>query len=200
MTDNLVPDPLGMLDPSLIGFRQMTPDDLRQIHRWLQEPEVLKWWWGGIAPTYAAVEEKYAPRARGEEPTDQYFILHAGRPIGYIQTYMIRDYPEYAAAVGVDEAAAGVDLFIGEAAYLHKGLGSHILRAFLRDIVFGASDVASCIIGPSETNAIAIRAYEKAGFRYLKTIPSADEPVPEYLMRISRADFSRRVREARNVA
>ncbi|MHB8646231.1 MAG: GNAT family N-acetyltransferase [Thermomicrobiales bacterium] len=178
-----------MMDPAPIGFRRMTTDDLPLMHRWLQTPHVLEWWWGGVAPSYEAVAEKYGSRTRGEEPTDPYIILYRERPIGYIQTYMIRDYPEYAAVVESDEDAAGVDLFIGETEYLHKGLGSHILRAFLRAIVFGAGDTTSCIIGPSEANRIAIRAYEKAGFRFFKTIPSSNEPTPEYLMRLTRADI-----------
>jgi len=177
-----------MSDPTQIGFRRMTMDDLPLMHRWLQTPHVLEWWWGGVAPSYEAVAEKYGPRIRGEEPTELYLMLSGDRPIGYIQTYMIRDYPEYAALVGTDDGAAGVDLFIGEADYLHKGLGSHILRAFLREIVFGVGDATSCIIGPSEANRIAIRAYEKAGFRSFKTVPSPNEPTPEYLMRITRAD------------
>jgi aminoglycoside 6'-N-acetyltransferase len=190
MTGNPAPDPVDTLDPAAIGFRRMTMDDLPLMHRWLETPHVLEWWWGGVAPSSEAVAEKYGPRIRGEEPTDPYLILYAGHPIGYSQTYRIRDYPEYAAAVSADEEAAGVDLLIGEADYLHKGLGSHILRRFLRDVVFAPEDIVSCIIGPSEANAIAIRAYEKAGFRYLKSIPSENEPTPEYLMRIARADLS----------
>jgi RimJ/RimL family protein N-acetyltransferase len=178
------------LSPERIGFRRMMPDDLPLLHRWLQVPEVLKWWWGGVAPSDEAVSEKYGPYTRGESLTDPYLILHAEQPIGYIQTYRLRDYPEYAAAVGIDEEAAGVDLLIGEVDYLHRGLGKDILRRFLRDIVFAPEDIASCIIGPSEKNAIAIRAYEKAGFRFLKTIPSENEPTPEYLMRIDRADLN----------
>ncbi|MGI8855803.1 MAG: GNAT family N-acetyltransferase [Thermomicrobiales bacterium] len=178
-----------MMDPALIDFRRMTMDDLPLLHRWLQTPHVLEWWWGGVAPPYEAVAEKYGPDIRGEEPTACYLILYAGNAIGYIQTYRISDYPEYAAAVGADEEAAGVDLLIGEEEYLHKGLGSHILRRFLRAIVFAADDIASCIIGPSEANTIAIRAYEKAGFRFFKTIPSANEPTPEYLMRLARDEL-----------
>jgi RimJ/RimL family protein N-acetyltransferase len=179
-----------MMDPTLIGFRLMTMDDLPLLHQWLQVPQVLEWWWGGVAPTYEAVAEKYGPDIADRALTRAYLIMYAGDPIGYIQTYRIRDYPEYAAAVGMDEEAAGVDLLIGETAYLHKGLGSHILRQFLRAVIFAAGDIASCIIGPSEANTIAIRAYEKAGFRFFKTIPSTNEPTPEYLMRITRNDLA----------
>jgi RimJ/RimL family protein N-acetyltransferase len=178
-----------MSSAAQIGFRRMAMDDLPLMYRWLQTPHVLEWWWDGVAPSYAAVEEKYGRSIRGKERTDAYLILYDDRPIGYIQTYMIRDYPNYAEIVDADDGAAGVDLFIGEVKYLYKGLGSQILRLFLRDVIFGAGDATSCIIGPSETNRIAIRAYEKAGFRFFKTVPSADGPTPEYLMRMTRADI-----------
>jgi hypothetical protein len=38
---------------------------------------------------------------------------------------------------------------------------------------------------------MAIRAYEKAGFRFLKDAVVPDEPDPEHLMRIRRADLER---------
>ena len=43
--------------------------------------------------------------------------------------------------------------------------------------------------GSDERNAIAIRAYEKAGFRYFKTIRLPDEDAPEYLMHIIPAEL-----------
>ena len=48
----------------------------------------------------------------------------------------------------------------------------------------------SCIIDPEPDNKIAIRAYEKAGFRYLKTVQIPTEAHPSYLMRIERADLA----------
>jgi RimJ/RimL family protein N-acetyltransferase len=189
MTGNPASDPSERLDPATIGFRRLVADDLSLMYRWLQQPAILEWWWGGVPPAYAAVEAKYSARIRGEEPTDPYLILSDDQPIGYIQAYMIADHPEYAAQIAADADAAGVDLFIGAMAYLHRGLGSHILRSFLREIVFGTMGAGSCIIGPDERNAIAIRAYEKAGFRYLKTVHIPDEDAPEYLMCITSADL-----------
>ncbi|HEX3722640.1 MAG TPA: GNAT family N-acetyltransferase, partial [Nitrolancea sp.] len=111
---------------------------------------------------------------------------YAARPIGYIQIYLIEDYPDYAQFVGADEQAAGVDLFIGEIDCIHRGLGPVLLKRFLCDLVFVRPDVTSCVIGPAISNVIAIRAYEKAGFRYFKTASIPDEDEPEYLMRIGR--------------
>src|SRR4051812_21122913 len=114
MSGNQVRNPFADPDPAKIGFRRLAGDDLPLMHRWLQQPFILEWWWGGIPPAYEAVEAKYAARIRGEEPTDPYLILSDGQAIGYIQAYMIADHPEYAAHIAADADAAGVDLFIGE--------------------------------------------------------------------------------------
>ena len=42
---------------------------------------------------------------------------------------------------------AGIDLFIGEVQFHHRGLGAPIIRQFLNDIVFSDPAVESCIIG-----------------------------------------------------
>jgi RimJ/RimL family protein N-acetyltransferase len=46
--------------------------------------------------------------------------------------------------------------------------------------------VERCIVDPEPKNLIAIKAYENAGFRYLKTIQIPEEEEPEYLMEIKR--------------
>lgn len=61
-----------------------------------------------------------------------------------------------------------------------------ILGMFLRGIVFASEEIASCIVGPEPENSVAIKCYERTGFRYLKTIRVPNEPEPEYLMRIDR--------------
>ena len=45
-----------------------------------------------------------------------------------------------------------------------------------------------CVIGPTRSNIAAIRAYEKAGFRFLKNYlePESREP-KHYLMQLTRA-------------
>jgi RimJ/RimL family protein N-acetyltransferase len=182
--------PQTTCDPAAISFRRVEMADMPLLHRWLNASHVREWY-AKDPRTLEAVLEKYGPRVRGEAPTDPYLILHEGEPVGYIQTYLIRDYPEYSRALDLDEAenAAGVDLYIGEPVYLRRGLGSAALRRFVREIVFADASVTSCILGPEPENAAAIRAYEKAGFRYLKTVRVPGEPAPEYLMRATREDL-----------
>lgn len=180
-----------MRDRSGIGFRRLRLTDLPLMHRWLNTEHVMQWFGVGAQkgpPSLETVTAHYTPSITGQEPTDPYLILYEGTPIGYIQTYAIADYPEYADAVQVEERAAGVDLFIGEPIFVHRGLGVPILRRFLREVVFADPAVEICIIGPEPANRIAIRAYEKAHFRYLKTIR---EPSGEmsYLMRVTREEF-----------
>jgi aminoglycoside 6'-N-acetyltransferase len=157
------------------------------MHRWLNTQHVTRWY--GDAPSFEEVREKYEPRISGQVPVEPYLILHGELPIGYIQWYRLSDYSAYAESVRVEEDAAGVDLFIGEAEYLHRGLGSHVLRRFLARVVFADGRVGSCVIGPSVENEAAIRACAKAGFRHFGTVQVPGEPAPEYLMRVSREEL-----------
>ncbi len=176
-----------MLDSTHIGFRPLELADLPLMHRWLNTDFVTEWYFEKEPYTYENIEKEFIPYINGEEPNLSYLITYADKPIGYIQCYRIHDYPEYAQYVAEAENAAGVDLFIGEADYLHQGLGASILRRFLRDVIFPTfPDVVSCIIGPDESNEVAKKAYAKAGFKYLKTVNGPDEPGPEYLMRLTR--------------
>jgi RimJ/RimL family protein N-acetyltransferase len=168
-----------------IGFRPLQRDDLPLMFRWLNTPHVVRWW--DAAPSLAAVEAEYLPAILDPGPTQCYLILLAGAPVGFIQTYLIDDHPIYADAVQVEPGAAGVDLFIGEPELVHRGLGPRVLQQFIHTIVFARDEVRSCVIGPAASNRSAIRAYEKAGFRYLKTVAVSGEAEPEVLMEVTRA-------------
>ena len=132
---------------------------------------------------------KYSPMIAGTSPTAPYVITYRDLPIGYIQTYRAAAYPECAAIVAPDEEAAGVDLFIGESDYVYRGLGVLVLRRFLRHVVFAAPEIVSCVLDAEPTNTIAIRAYEKVGFRQCKTVRFPDQTVPSLVMRIAREDL-----------
>ncbi|HEY8448003.1 MAG TPA: GNAT family N-acetyltransferase [Thermomicrobiales bacterium] len=181
---------MSALDPAQIGFRPLRHEDLPLMHRWLNHGPALKWY--GLRPTTLdEIVAEYAPMITGEDPTRAFLVTYADRPIGYIQTYLIRDEPDYQAATGAPDDAAGVDLFIGEPDFLYRGLGPALLRRFLAEIVFADDRVGQVIIGPHPENASAIRAYAKVGFRYLRTVPVPGEAHPEYLMVLTRDEFAR---------
>ena len=162
-----------------ISFRPLAVADLPRLHKWLLSPHVESY--GEGKQTLADTEKKYIPRINGKSKISCFQILYDDMPIGQIQMYKINDYPEYKQSLQINENAAGVDLFIGEKKFQHKGLGKFIIRKFLREFVFTQSDVESCILGPNPKNTSAIKAYEKAGFTYLKTIVNP-EGEDEYLM------------------
>jgi len=168
-----------------IQFRPMSLDDLPTMHRWVNAEHVREWW--DPLPSLDSVAAKYTSRILGKEPTRSFVVESSRRPIGYIQTYLIADYPDYARHVDASDHAAGVDLLIGEPEYIGRGFGPELLCEFLRAIVFADDSVAECIIGPDVRNLRAIRSYEKVGFRFWKTIPG--ERAPEHLMRLSRQEF-----------
>ncbi len=144
----------------------MEPDDLRLMHEWLQRPHVRRWFTD--RETYEEVEQRYLPRIEGETPTDMYIALLDEQPIGFVQTYLVAHYPDYAALVGAVEGDAGMDLSIGEEELTGKGFGTEIIRRFVKEIVFASPETKSCVADPDVRNPASIRAFEKAGFRIVR--------------------------------
>lgn len=149
--------------------------------------------WYDDVPTQTYPDDtitRYRRAIRGDAPTHRYVIKLDGRPIGEIQSYRIDDHTDYAAEVALDRTAIGIDLFIGEPELIGRGHGPALIRAFLRDVAFPRYGVDRCVIGPSRSNVAAIRAYEKAGFRFLKIYLEPDSREPEhYLMELTRAEL-----------
>jgi len=162
----------------MIRFRKLDRGDLPLMHRWLNTAHVVEWW-ADEALGLDEIIAKYSPRIDGKEDVRCFVIVLDDAPIGYIQ-----DYP-------AGENSAGIDLFIGEVQFLHRGLGASIIRQFLNDVVFANPVVATCIIDPSLSNRAAIRAYEKAGFRFYKTEANPAEAEAHHMMRIGREDFAK---------
>jgi len=172
----------------MIRFRRLGRGDLPLMHRWRNTPHVLEWW--SEARTLDEIIAKYTPRIDGKEDVRCFVIVHGETPIGYIQEYPVAG-SEYARDIAEPERIVGIDLFIGEVEFLHRGLGAQIIRQFLTDFVFADPAVESCVIDPSVSNRGAIGAYEKAGFRFFKTVTNRGEPEPQHLMRIERDEFAK---------
>ena len=109
-----------------------------------------------------------------------YLIVVNGRPIGMIQTYLVSDYPDWEEVVHVGLDVAGVDLLIGEEELIGRGLGPEILVAFTRDHVVVSSVVATV----EEDNRRSWRAFEKAGFLYVRDVE--EDGKPHRLLRFDR--------------
>ena len=169
-----------------ITFRPLGEPDLPLVHRWLNNPEVARWYGLDISnktyPTFEEVVANYRPSIQGEKPTLCYVMAIEGSDAGYIQCYRIGDHPSYAAALGYDDDAWGIDLFIGGDTYREQGFGTAALRQFVENEVLPRPGVTGVVIAPNPANQRAIRSYEKAGFRYLRTVWVAEENDHEYIM------------------
>lgn len=184
-----------MLLPFNLNFRKLEQNDLPLLYRWLNTAFVMEWF-EKYGCTYSQVVDKFTPRILGEKPINCYIIQYVATPIGYIQSYKIADFPEYNNVVRADAHTIGLDLFIGHPDYIHRGMGKYILANFLRQFVFADPNISTCIIGPEPANQIAIRSYQKTGFRHFKTVHLPDENQPEYLMCLTKADFEAAERPA----
>lgn len=178
-----------MFDPKNISFRKLLVEDLPLMQKWLSQPHVHQWYDKDKENTLEEVTKRYSPKIHEEKPTDCYIVLYEEFPIGYMQTYKVNDWPEFGEYVGYDNHTASVDLFIGEESFIGKGLGSLMLKKFLNEIVFVNPDITTCIIGPEPANERGIKAYEKAGFTYVKTVQVGNEPDPTYIMEIKKENL-----------
>jgi aminoglycoside 6'-N-acetyltransferase len=182
---------LSVLDAGLLTVRPLATTDFPLLHSWFAAPHVACWYRKEANLSPEEIVAKYAPRIEGREPVQPFLILYGTIPIGYIQIYMIDDVGAYPGAVPAGTGVAGLDLFIGEKTYLHRGIGSAVLRYVLRSIVFAELGATACLVDPDTANVTAVRTYEKVGFRRIATECSDDDGSPIAIMHIERADLLR---------
>lgn len=106
------------------------------------------------------------------------------KPIGMIQSYWVRDYPEHAESVGMPEAI-GVDLFIGEPEYIGKGYGQKLLSQFIEEIKVKYKNAVGIIADPSVNNPASIRMFEKVGFMKGDVVDDKDGKEQLMIMKLS---------------
>jgi aminoglycoside 6'-N-acetyltransferase len=157
-----------------IAFRPLLADDLAQLHEWLEQPHVRRWW--RDPEGYDEVVAHYLPSIEGTDPSEHYVIVVDGRDVGMIETYLVSDYPEYDALVQVGAGVAGVDLLIGEHDLTGRGLGTETLRRFVEEIVFAHAQTSACIAGVEVENAASLRAFAKAGFAPVRDYEEEGRP------------------------
>ena len=107
-----------------VSFRPLQRADFALLAKWLALPHVAPWW--SDEPTVAALEASYGPVVDGDDPTEAFIVELEGRPVGFIQRYLLDDYPAWCDALGI-ERAAGIDYLIGVAELTGVGLGPVIV-------------------------------------------------------------------------
>lgn len=163
-----------------ITFRSVTKKDTALLKRWIAAPHWQEWWG---EPDTEVTEIMDSLDSDSVEPM---IAELDGKPAAYVQTYdphMEDDHPYQDQPFGT----LGIDISIGEASDLNKGLGTAILTE-LSALLF-EEGATRLIIDPHPDNKRAIRAYEKAGFVAFDTRSSAygpaflmalDNPEPDF--------------------
>ena len=143
-------------DRSAYSFRPATANDLPRLHRWLNAPEVRRWWGN---PS----EEFELLRGDLNEPRMMMRIVSLGeRSFAYAQDYDVQSWPQPHLS-HLPKGSRAIDSFIGWPSMIGRGHGHAYLSLLAaRLCAEGAPLVA---IDPAEGNLRARRAYEKAGFR-----------------------------------
>jgi aminoglycoside 6'-N-acetyltransferase len=137
-------------------FRPVERGDLLLVKSWLAAPHVTKWWGDPDGEIAEIAELLDTGMVR------PYVMMLLGRPIGYIQAYDPHeeiDHPYRDQPAGT----RGIDQFIGVAELTGLGHGPALIQAFCRKLF--SEGAARVVTDPDPANRIAIRAYEKAGFR-----------------------------------
>lgn len=155
----------------VFAFRPLRPADLPTLHDWLTRPHVAEWW--QPTPSFAELEEEYGECFAGISDVRPYVALADGLPIGYIQSYTAMGSGDGWWTDEQDPGVRGIDQFLANAADLGRGLGTLMVRTFVRDL-FADPEVTRVQTDPDPRNGRAIRAYEKAGFRAVREIDTPD--------------------------
>ena len=141
-----------------VSLRPALDTDWKTIRTWLAKPAIQRWW-GPMASTEAEVIV-----ALGSDHAIARIVQVDGIDVGYCHAVDASlwgdDLP--------DDLVPGtwdLDIFIAEPDFRGKGIGTAAL-SLLRDEVFSTTFAIAVSVFPSIENEAAVRAYEKAGFKW----------------------------------
>ncbi len=159
----------------IIAFKPLDESHFPLLLKWLETPHVKKWWDQDVTYTLALVKEKFGKHTHGialsknsNHKIYAYIVRLDREMIGYIQTYNahVFAYENGLDLSTISGSVCGVDLFIADSKYLHKGMGAQVLNEFERQVI--ASHFDWCLIDPATDNLSAIKAFTKAEFKVLE--------------------------------
>ena len=147
-------------------FRPMSAGHLSLVQRWLEMPEVVRWW-GRADEQYALVSGDL-----DHPDMDQFIVVLGEQPFGYIQCYPLSTWNQ---GFGSQPSATrGIDQFIGEPDMIGRGHGSGFIRQFVVGLL--GQGIPRVVTDPGPDNIRAVRAYAKAGFRSERLVDTPDGP------------------------
>lgn len=142
-----------------VALRSIAPDDWSLLSRWLRDPSVERWW-GDPGSSEAGI------RLVIETPSGVARMIQVdGRPVGYAHaidaTFWGEELPD-----SLPQWTWDVDLFVGDPQWRGRNIGERALDLLAAE-VFQTTFAMALSVFVSVRNEAAVRAYERAGFRWV---------------------------------
>jgi len=147
-----------MEEKGAVRLRPAVRADWDLIRGWLARPDIQEWW-GPLSATEAEVD-----MALGSQHALCRIIEGDGEPVGYAHAVDATLWGE-ALPQDLEPGTWDLDLFIASEEHRGRGVGQVALALFKDEVFASTLAVAVCVF-PSVKNERAVRAYEKAGFRW----------------------------------
>jgi aminoglycoside 6'-N-acetyltransferase len=156
-----------------VRLRPATTSDLALVRAWLARPDIEAWW-GPKSSTEAEVT-----LAMGSAHAICRMIEADGEAVGYGHAVDASLWGEELPQ-DLEPGTWDLDLFIASEAHRNRGIGARALALLKAEVFATPLAIAVCVF-PAIANERAVRAYEKAGFRWRRVV---NDPVtgPSWFM------------------
>lgn len=147
-------------------FDPLRPGDLPLVARWLGREHVQRWW--REPSDLGSVERNYGPLLSGSDPTEAFVVRLGGRPIGYVQRYLVNDDPQWRETVRSslgEDGGIGIDYLIGEADLVGQGIGRSMISRFVDECWERHPSETRIAVALQQDNVASWKALEASGFR-----------------------------------
>lgn len=171
-----------------IQFRSLTEDDFALQHTWLNQPLVREFYQKEPI-SLAEVEAHYRPRLAPGWPTRCWIAMIDHEPFAYLQTYTLVAWPDYASRLQLDSGVC-MDFYIGDPAFLGRGLGQAMIGQFLDRVLWVLYPEESlCYLAHAASNLRALAASRAAGFQHLRNLMEDGQTISLLVFERKLSDF-----------
>lgn len=156
-------------------FKLLTPQYFMLLFNWFQQDYIAQLW---VEPKeWQEFEKSWQEKIK--QPGVFKFLAYIDQePVAYIHYFRVNDTDRsYFPGVDIPQHSIGLDLFIGNPAYLNKGLGAQLIKEFIQFVQTLEPQCTTIIIDPAPDNIRAIKCYEKVGFKKIGLFATPYGPI-----------------------